>query len=272
MDDGDLLSETPPTLSSLTRTIQQHHWLNRMVPVIWVVAFAATGGVLIAADRYLLPGILNRAPETLGEFILAIFVCVLGIPLEITQRRCRKSLEKLFSTSDVRMTPLLFELLFEIFGSDSSDGNRQKVEEFHVQTRTALMRLLPEIRQEHAFLFDNRSRALWRRLLHRVPANVKDTEFIIQVLKVMAVLGDEQDLGVVAMIADGRAARSWPLKQAACDCVAAIQERLKQQEAQTSLLRPADHEDLLKQTLLRPHHTRAASSPEQLLRAHYSQP
>lgn len=268
MDDCDLPSETPPTLSSLTSTMRQYRRANRLSPWVWVIAAAATLGVAIVISRYLIPDI----PEILLDLIMAFFACLFGSPLLVAQHRHRKALSHLFYSTDVRMTPLLFEFLLETFESENPAYGKREFEEFHVQTRTALMRLLPGIRQEHASLFDNRSRALWRRLLHRVPSNIQDTELVIQVLKALAVLGDAEDLPVVAMIADGRAARSWPLKQAACDCVSAIRKRLKQQQDQASLLRPADNEDLLAQSLLRPHLTRDVSSPEQLLRAHSSQP
>ena len=272
MDDCDLLSETLPNLSSLTSAMRQYRRVNRLIPWVWVFAVAATaaaiGGFAIVIGR----DFTLYISESLLTLSTAFFGCLFGSPLWIAQRRHRKAFSRLFSSSDVCMTPLLFEFLLETCGSDSSAHDKREFEKFHVQTRTALLRLLPGLRQEHASLFDNSSRILWRRLLHRVPSCIKDTELVIQVLKALEVLGDEEDFQVVAMIADGRSARSWPLKQAAFDCVVAIRERMKQQQDHASLLRPAANGDLLGQTLLRPHNNRAASCPEQLLRAHSSPP
>jgi len=206
----------------------------------------------------------------LAGVLIVVFLCLICMPLPGMLNRRRKALGKMFETCDVRMTPILFEFLPDTVESKRSHSSKQEEEAFVAQTRAVLLRLLPEVRQEHASLFGSRPRALWRRFLKRAPSNVTDTELSILLIKALEILGDDQDLEIVERIADGRSARSWPLKQAACAYVDATRDRLKQEQAHASLLRPADSGDLTGQTLLRPHSNRAVSSPEQLLRASHA--
>ena len=263
MNDSGLYLEMQPTPSSLMTTMQQYRWARRLRPWVFLTVPVPIGLLLLASHYHLLP----QVPEGLAEWFPLVFVGAVGAAIEGSVRRRRKTLGNLFAMCDLSCTPVLFEFLQESIHPENPAENRQECKEFYAQIRAALMRLLPGLRPEHASLFGNRPRSLWRRFLSHPPSNIGDTDLAIVLLKALEILGDDQDLEVAERIADGRSARAWPLKQAACACVTILKERQKQQQAHTSLLRPADPVEFVGQTLLRPHYNRAVSSPEQLLRA-----
>jgi hypothetical protein len=263
MNDLGLYPQTLPTPASLMRTMRQYRWAKRLRPWVFLIIPVPMVLLLVASNYHLLP----QVPELLAEWLSLAFGGAVGAAIEGIVRLHRKSLGNLFAQCDLSCTPALFEFLQESLDFENTAENRRERQEFRTQIHAALMRLLPGLRSEHASLFGNRSRSLWRRFLNHPPSNIGDVDLSIVVLKALEILGDNQDLEVAERIADGRSARAWPLKQAAYACVAALRERQKQQQAQSSLLRPADPVAFVGQTLLRAHQDSPVSSLEQLLRA-----
>jgi hypothetical protein len=127
-----------------------------------------------------------------------------------------------------------------------------------------LKRLLPRLQASDAGLLDEEQRkCLYRALRGR------DTNLILAVLKALEQIGDEQAVPFVQKLANGEglAARYSGIREAAQECLPALQQRAERERSRQTLLRAASASDTPSDMLLRPASGALEADPQQLHRA-----
>ncbi len=133
--------------------------------------------------------------------------------------------------------------------------------------QSILCRNLPLLQESESSRLTRRSRKRLYEAL-RVPEFFTQTEFLIAILHACSQIGDEEALKLVTKIAEpqGDSPREEQVRNAARECLSALQERVERLKTSAFLLRPSVRNDCPDQ-LLRPAQGVSYDETSNLLRA-----
>jgi hypothetical protein len=195
-----------------------------------------------------------RGPSTVrfgGPWFLFGFVSSVGyFAARRVWRKQEKETRRLAELNDLRTVGTLAEAL------GWEDAGIRAIAE------SALTPLLPQLKATDAYLIDDHQRTSLRKALS------SDNEgLILAVLQSFEQIGDGSDVEEVEKLASGqgRAATNEGIRRAAEQCLPYLRQRLEQEKARRSLLRPTENTAEYAAELLRPAGV-AESDPDHLLR------
>jgi hypothetical protein len=182
---------------------------------------------------------------------------VMSFPVGFTAwatRRQKEAAVKLAQIDDVRVIGAVLDARFYI---------DKKLQGLIVPT---LIRLLHRLKASDAHLLTDTQKKMLHKWLPVEKIIRPEEKFVLAVLKALEQVGTPEALPYVEKLAEGKgmATTNATVREAAQDCLLYLRERLTQQEANQTLLRPGNAPT---DTLLRPVEDHHEIKPQQLLRS-----
>ena len=139
-----------------------------------------------------------------------------------------------------------------------------ELEKLGMEVRSPLLQLLPSLHSEDAGLLNEGQHAR----LHQVLMG-RDVSLTVATLKALEQVGDTKALPFVQRLlaGGGHGTTSEQVREAAHHCWPRLQERIAQEDANRTLLRPTQAENMPDGTLLRAAHSSQCTEVQDLLRA-----